>query len=91
VRNCKQRIAIKCKVDECPFYICGRGHLKKDGMYVKDFVGGHVHTVGDECMMSKWGGRWMRANLLAAVIEGQVTLSTDYPPGEILKDLQLEI
>ena len=79
LRNCKQRIAIKCKVEECPFYICVRGHLKKDGMYVKDFVGGHVHTAGDECMMGKRGGRRIRANLLGAVIEGKVTLSADYP------------
>jgi len=56
VRNCQQRIAIKCKVDACPFYISARGKVKMDGMYVKEFVGGHVHSIGDECMMRKWGG-----------------------------------
>jgi len=52
VRNCQQRIAVKCKVDACPFYICVRGKVKMDGMYVKKFVGQHAHSVGDECM---WG------------------------------------
>jgi len=38
VRNCQKRIAVKCKVDACPCYICVRGHVKMDGMYVKEFV-----------------------------------------------------
>jgi len=33
-----------------------------------------VHSVGDECMMGKWGGRRMRANLLASLIEEKVGL-----------------
>ena len=80
VRNCRKRIAVKCKVEACPFYICVRGKVKMDAMYVKEFVGEHVHSVGDECMMGKWGGRRMRANLLASLIEEKVGLSADYPP-----------
>ena len=91
VRNCRKRIAVTCKVNGCPFYICVRGHVKMDGMYVKEFVGAHVHSVGDDCMIGKWGGRRMRANLLGSMIEGKVSLSVDYPPSEIMKDLQLEL
>jgi len=90
-RNYQQQIAVKCKVDACPFYICVRRKVKMDRMYVKEFVGQHVHSVGDECMMGKWGGRRMRANLLVNLIEEKVGLSADYPPSEILKDLQLEL
>ena len=49
VRNCKQRIAIKCKAKECPFDICMRRNLKMDGMYMKEFIGAHIHSVGDKC------------------------------------------
>jgi len=60
-------------------------------MYVKEFVRRHVHRVGDDYMMDKWGGRRMRANLLGSLIEKNVSLSADYPPCEILKDLQLKL
>jgi len=33
----------------------------------------------------------MRANLLANLIEEKVSLSENYPPCDILKDLQLEL
>jgi len=62
-----------------------------DGMYVKEFVGGHVHSVGDYYMKGKWGGRRTRANLLESLIEGKVSLLVDYSPSEILNDLQLEL
>ena len=91
VRNCKQRIAIKCKAKGCPFYICVRGNLKMDGMYVKEFVGARIHSVGDECKMGKWGGRRMRANLLGTLIEEKLSISADYSPCEIMKDLQMEM
>jgi len=68
-----------------------RGHLKRSGLYVKEFVAGHVHSVGAECEMGKWARRRMRASLLGSLIEGKVRLSDGYTPPEILKDLQLEI
>jgi len=62
-----------------------------DGMYVKELVGGHVHIIEDDYMIGKWGGRRMRANLLGSLIEEKVSLLADYPPCEIMKDLQLEL
>jgi len=56
-----------------------RGHVKKDEMYVKEDVGGHVHSVGDDYMMGNWERRWMRDNLVGGLIEGKVNLSADYP------------
>ena len=49
VRSCRQRIAMKCIIEGCGFYIYMRGHLKRGGMYIKEFVAGHVHSVGAEC------------------------------------------
>lgn len=72
VRNCQQRIAVKCTAEGCGFYICVRGHLKRGGMYVKEFELGHVHSVGAECQMGKWGRRRMQASLLGTLIEGNV-------------------
>ena len=55
---------VRCSAEECPFYMCIRGHRKMDGMIVKDFTGEHVHSVGVQCQMGKWGRRRMRAKLL---------------------------
>ena len=82
---------MKCTAEGCGFYICVRGHLKRSGLYVKEFVAGHVHSVGGECEMGKWCRRRMRASLLGSLIEGKVRLSDGYTPPEILKDLQLEM
>ena len=78
---------MKCTTEGCVFYICVRGHLKRDGMYVKEFKLGHVHSVGAECRMGKWGRRRLRASLLGTLIKGKVRLSDSYTPPEILKDL----
>jgi len=59
VRNCRQRIAVKCIAKGCGFYICVRGHLKRSGLYVKEFVAEYVHSVGVECEMGKLGRRRM--------------------------------
>jgi len=52
--------------------MCVRGHWKMDGMTVKDFIGEHVHSVGVQCQMGRWGRRRVRAKLLARVIDGKV-------------------
>lgn len=85
-RNCKQRIVVKCKVRGCNFYIYVRGHLKFDGMTVKEFRGQQEYSVGDRCQMGRWGKRRLRAKLLARMIECQIRLSTDYSPTQIMKD-----
>ena len=71
---------MKCKVEGCSFYICVRGHAKMDGIHIKEFVGGHVYSIGDEYIMGKWRGRRMRATLLMSLIKRKVNLSGDYPP-----------
>jgi len=91
VQNCWQRIAVKCIAEGCGFYICVRGHLKRGGMYVKEFEPGHVHSVGAKCQIGKWGRRRIQASLLGTLIEGKVRLSDNCTPSEILKDLQLEM
>ena len=90
-RNCKQRIVINCKGDECHFYICVRGHVKVDGMIVEDFRGKHKHSVGDQCKMREGRKRKLRAKLLARLIDGKIKLSVDYSIVEIIKNLQLEL
>jgi len=60
-------------------------------MYVKEFAGAHIHCVGDECEIGKGGGRQMRANLLTTLIKGMVSISIDYSPCEIMKDLELQM
>ena len=90
-RNCLQRIVVKCTAQGCPFHICLRGHRNMDGMIVKDFVGEHVHSIGEQCKMGRWGRRRMRAKLLARVIDGKVRLSMDYLPTELMKDIELEL
>jgi len=62
-----------------------------DGMIVKDFRGKHVHSVGKQCQMGRWGRRRMRAKLLVRVIDGKVLLSMNYSPSELMKDLELEL
>ena len=71
-RNYRQRIAMKCTVEGCGFYIYVRGHLKRGGMYVKEFEPGHVHSAGAECQMGKLGRKRIRASLLGTLIEGKV-------------------
>jgi len=51
-----------------------------DGIHIKEFVGGHVYSIGDEYIMGKWRGRRMRATLLMSLIKRKVNLSGDYPP-----------
>ena len=82
---------VKCRGRGCPFFICVRGHLKVDGMTVKEFRGDHKHSVGDECEIGKGGRRRLRAKLLARLIEGKIQLSVDYSSVEIIKDLELEL
>jgi len=91
VCNCRQRMAVKFTAEGCGFYICVRGHVKMDGMVIKDFVSEHVHTVGEQCQMGRWGKRMMRAKLLARLIDWKVRSSMDYLPMEIMKDLELEL
>jgi len=91
VRNWRQRIAVRCTAQGCEFYICVMGHLKMDGMVLKDFRWVHVHTVGEQCQMGRWGKRMMRAKLLPHLIDGKVRLSIDYSPTEIIKDFELEL
>ena len=71
-------------------HLC-EGPPKKRWNVWKEFEPGHVHSVGAECQMGKWGRRRMRASLLSTLIEGKVRLSDGYTPPEILKDLQLEM
>jgi len=91
IRNCWQRIAVRCTAKGCEFYICIRGHRKIDRMIVKEFRGVHVHTVGEQCQMGRWGRRMMKAKLLSRLIDGKVWLSIDYSPTEIIKDFELEL
>jgi len=44
---------MKCVAEGCEFYIYMRDHLKRGEMYVKEFVIGHMHSVGAECQMGK--------------------------------------
>ena len=88
-KNCKQHTVVKCRGRGCPFFICVRGHLKVDGMTVKEFSGDHKHSVGDECEVGKGGKRRLRVKLLACLIEGKIQLSVDYSPREIMTDLDL--
>ena len=81
---------MKCIAKGYGFYICVRGHLKRGGLYVKEFVAVHMHSMGAECQM-ELGRRRMRVSLLGSLTEGKVRLTDSYTPPEILKDLHLEI
>jgi len=60
-RNCKQHIVVKCKVNGCHFHICVRGHVKVEGMIVKDFSRQHRYSVGDQSKIGEGGKRKIRA------------------------------
>ena len=63
---------MKCKARGCPFFMCVIGHLKVDGLTVKDFRGEHKHSVGDACEMEKGGKRRLKAKLLTRLVEGKI-------------------
>jgi len=90
-RNSKQRIVVRCKATECPFYMCVRGGKNTTVMWLKDYNGQHKHNVGEMCEMGVWGRRRVRAELLAHLIEGKVRLCLDYSPRDIMQDLELEL
>ena len=60
-----------------------RGHIKQQGMFAKEFVHGHMHSVKEQCQMGKWGKRRMRANQIDSLIKGKVILSSEYSLAEI--------
>ena len=69
---------MKRTAEGCEFYICVSGHVQMDGIVVKDFKIEHVHTVGEQYQMGRWGKRMMRAKLLLQLIDGKVRSSMDY-------------
>ena len=71
--------------------MCIKGHYKMDGMIVQDFTGENVNSIGEQCKMGRWGHRRMGAKLLSRVIDGQLRLSMDYLPTELMKDMELEL
>ena len=83
-RNCKQRIVVICQATECPFYMCAKGGKNTNVMYLKDYNGQHKHSVREMYQMGVWGRRRVRVELLAHLIEGNVRLSLDYFPRDIM-------
>jgi len=44
---------LNCKVRGFDFYICVMGHLKVNGITVKEFREQHKYSIGDECQVGK--------------------------------------
>ena len=82
---------VRCKLEGCGFFICVRGCKKADGLVVRQFIGEHNHSAGDQCQMGQWGKSKVRVKLVSQLIEGKVHKSYDYLLTDIMKELELKV
>ncbi|XP_028754382.1 uncharacterized protein LOC114713878 [Neltuma alba] len=87
VRNNKERMSVKCKIEGCPWKITANAVGKNTPfLHVTRFNNEHVHHAQD-CLQVNHGGR---AALTLSIIIEDVRSHIDKRPSEIMKTLQRE-